>query len=274
MVDAGRKSGRRGGEDGVAGGVGGVVEVRLAEHVALADDAGRDADGVDGAVELGVRGGHEHLLEPPAAVGPRSREHRRGHADVACAGAARDGGAREQGLAFGADVAHGRHGVDDERELVDEFEGRRSSAVGQEAAQLVDHATGDVLGDPDVAVEGPHDIAPGLAVCPAHVPDLGVRADVVGLGALVGEVRVVRLHEDLGVEVGEVGDKAADDGIGGVLFRLDAEVDGQLVSRIRLVKDGSETFVEAGFEALGRSDDGDMGDLGSGQSRRDGLLGY
>ena len=42
--------------------VGQGVQVRLAEHVALADDAGGDADRVDGGVELCVGGGHEHFL--------------------------------------------------------------------------------------------------------------------------------------------------------------------------------------------------------------------
>ncbi|KAK5633543.1 hypothetical protein RRF57_009257 [Xylaria bambusicola] len=70
-------------KDGIASGIGGIVKVRLAKHVALANYAGRNSDRVDGAVELGVRSRHEHLLESSAAVGPRSREHRRGHTYVA-----------------------------------------------------------------------------------------------------------------------------------------------------------------------------------------------
>lgn len=64
-----------------AGGVGGCearvvrrlgvgVEVGLAEHVGLADHAGRYADGVDRAVELGVGGCHEHLIQAAAALAP------------------------------------------------------------------------------------------------------------------------------------------------------------------------------------------------------------
>lgn len=258
---------------GVAGGIGGGVEVGFAKHVALADDAGGDADEVDGAVELGVRRGHEHLLEPAATVGPGARGDGRGDAHVAGAGAARDRGVGQEGLAFGSAVAHGGHGVDDQGELVDELEGSRPSTVGAEAAEPVDHAPCDVLGDPDVAVERPEDIALGLPEGPTHVSDLGIRADLIG-GVLVIEVRVLRFDKDAGVEVGEVGHELAEDGIGGVLSRLDAEVHGQLVSRVRLVEDGGEAFVERGLEALGWSDDGDMGDVASGQGRGDGFLGY
>ena len=39
------------------------VEVRAPEHVAFADDAGRDRDGADGGVEFRVRGREEELFE-------------------------------------------------------------------------------------------------------------------------------------------------------------------------------------------------------------------
>lgn len=278
VVDAlGQRRGAGGGQEGVAGGVGGEVEVGAAEHVALADDAGRDADGVDGAVELGVRRGQERLLEAAAAVRPAAREHRRRHVDRAAAGAGavRDGGVGEQRLALGAAVAHGRHRVDDEGELVHELEGRGGAlAVGPEAAERVDHAAGDVPRDPDVAVQRPEDVPFRLAERPAHVPDLGVRADVVVVVVVAREEGVLGLDEDPGVEVGEVGHQLAEHGIGGVLLGLDAEVDGQLVARVRLVEDGGEALVEGGLEALGWADDGDMGDVVFGEGWRDGFIGY
>lgn len=55
-------------ENRVAGGVGDLVQVSLAEHVALADNAWGYSDDVDGAVELDVRGGHEHFVEAATAV--------------------------------------------------------------------------------------------------------------------------------------------------------------------------------------------------------------
>lgn len=39
------------------------VEVRAPEHVGFAEQAGGDGDGVDGRVEFGVGGGHEHLFK-------------------------------------------------------------------------------------------------------------------------------------------------------------------------------------------------------------------
>ena len=48
----------------VGGGEG--VEVGASEHVAFADDAGGDGDGVDCGVEFCVRGGEEELFEEAA----------------------------------------------------------------------------------------------------------------------------------------------------------------------------------------------------------------
>lgn len=55
-------------ENRVAGRIGDLVQVSLAEHVALADNAWGDSDDIDGAVELDVRGGHEHFVEAATAV--------------------------------------------------------------------------------------------------------------------------------------------------------------------------------------------------------------
>ena len=55
-------------------GGGEVVEVRAAEHVGFADDAGRDEDGVDGCVEFRVRGGEEEFFEAAAAAVDDGRE--------------------------------------------------------------------------------------------------------------------------------------------------------------------------------------------------------
>lgn len=78
-------------EKRVGGDGGEGVEVRLAEHVGLADNARGYADGVDGAVELGVGGGHEHFFEA-AAVGEEAL--------VSVLIVFGDGG-REKGLSFG-----------------------------------------------------------------------------------------------------------------------------------------------------------------------------
>lgn len=92
---------------------------------------------------------------------------------------------------------------------MDEFKGGGTSAVGAKAAELVDHAAGHVLGDPDVAVYGPDDVALGLSVRSAKVSDLRVRADVVVGCIITIQVRIFGLYVDLGVEIGEVGDELA-----------------------------------------------------------------
>lgn len=106
-------------------GVGVPVEVALAEHVALANDARSDAHGVDGAVKFGMGRGHEHLVETAAAQAENSGEEGGGFGLV--------GGFR------------GRREVDLDGQLVDESVGRRVLAMGQVAHQLVDHAAGDAL---------------------------------------------------------------------------------------------------------------------------------
>lgn len=62
----------RGHAGGAAGagerGGGEQVQVRAAEHVGFADDAGGDGDGVDGRVEFGVRGREEELFQQTAPL--------------------------------------------------------------------------------------------------------------------------------------------------------------------------------------------------------------
>lgn len=237
-------------EVGVVRRVGVLVEVALAEHVALADDAGGDADGVDGAVELGVAGRHEHLVEAAAARGQDAGEERAGL----------------WGGSSGGDV-------DLEGHLVDEAVGHGVLAVGQVAHQLVDHAPGDALGDPDIAVDDPDDVALGLAVGAADVADLGVRPQLVARLALeAGDQGVVLLHEQAHVELGRVlGDDLLEHGVGGVVLGGDAQPDGQPGPGVGLAEGRDEARVQFGLEALDGADDGDVGDLVLGEGRRDGL---
>ena len=108
-IDAPAAGGLGGGDDWVLVGVGEALEVGFAEHVALAYETGGDADGVDGAVEFGVAGGHEHLLEAAAA------------AHEACLGAGVVvGGAGQEALGL---LGVGRLYINHEGQLVHEFVG-------------------------------------------------------------------------------------------------------------------------------------------------------
>ena len=74
------------------------------------------------------------------------------------------------------------------------------SAVGREAAETIDHAAAYAPADPDIAVDDPDDVALGLAVSTAHVPDLGVRAQVVCISISAREIRILLFHQDLRIE--------------------------------------------------------------------------
>lgn len=60
-------------------------------------------------------------------------------------------------------------------------------------------------------------------------------------------------------------------GVGGVIFGVDAEADGQAGFGVGLAEGGDEAGVEFGLEALDGADDGDVGDLVFGEGRGDGL---
>ena len=64
-------------------------------------------------------------------------------------------------------------------------------SVGREAAETVDHAPAYAPADPDIAVDDPDNVALGLAVSAAHVPDLGIRAQVVGIAIFAREVGIL-----------------------------------------------------------------------------------
>lgn len=102
-------------ENRVAGGIGDLVQVSLAEHVALADDTGGDTDDVDGAVEFDVRGGHEHFVEAATAVVGYAL-HQGLVGGRSCVG-----GSSEEVLAFGRGVLVVVDDIDDNGQLMDEF---------------------------------------------------------------------------------------------------------------------------------------------------------
>ena len=73
-------------------------------------------------------------------------------------------------------------------------------SIGCEATETVDHAPAHAPADPDIAVDDPDDVALGLAVSTAHVPDLGVRTQVVGISIFTREVRILLFHQDPCIE--------------------------------------------------------------------------
>lgn len=55
--------------------------------------------------------------------------------------------------------------------------------------------------------------------------------------------------------------KTLEDGESRVIPRRDAEIDRQLLLRVRLVKCRGKTFVKVGLDALNRANDSDMWDM-------------
>ena len=53
--------------------------------------------------------------------------------------------------------------------------------IRREAAKAINHVPAYTPTDPNIAVDDPDDVSLCLAIAPAHVPDLGVRAQVVGI---------------------------------------------------------------------------------------------
>lgn len=53
--------------------------------------------------------------------------------------------------------------------------------IRREAAEAINHVPAYAPTDPDIAVDYPDDISLRLAIAPAHIPDFGVGAQVVGI---------------------------------------------------------------------------------------------
>ncbi|KAH6611528.1 hypothetical protein Trco_001548 [Trichoderma cornu-damae] len=245
-------------KDGIPGRIGDLVQVSLAEHVALADDAGRNANNVDGAVELDVGGGHEHFVQTAAAVLPHPPRQGLG------AGSTRLGGGSEKALALGRGAPPVIDDVDDDGQLVDEFVGPcRGRSGGSIAHELVDHAPQDAGRDPNVAVYDPYDVPGGLSVRPADVSYLGIRPQSVdaAIGAMQDGVLV--LDQDLRIVRGKVFDEAPKKRIRRVACVLYAEANGQLLAGVVLAKRGGDALIQIGLQALDRPDDGDARRIGT-----------
>ena len=138
--------------------------MRAAEHVAFADDAGRNGDEGDGGVEFCVGGGEENFVEGAAVVVSRSLV-------VAIGVVVMERGVRGRG-----------GGVDHEGELVNKFEFPdllQWAGRARQTAEEIDHTASGERTDPDVAVDNPYYISLCFSVAPAHVPDLRVRPKVV-----------------------------------------------------------------------------------------------
>ncbi len=225
-------------EDGVLGRISQLVQVFLPEHIALAHDARRNPDGVDGAVELGVGGRHEHLIELPSAV-PALGFRRLGGLDV-----------------------------HDQGQLMNELVGFSSSVSRKEAVEPVHHPAGHSMGYPDVAVDDPYDLSLGLTVCAADVPDLRVWSEIVDAAACPMQQWVLLFDHNFCVEIGEVGNDLREDRVCRVGFGRNTQVDGQLPPRIVLLESRRQAVVETLIQPLDGPDDGDMGDLMFGQRGR------
>jgi hypothetical protein len=63
-----------------------------------------------------------------------------------------------------------------------------------ETAQKVYHATRHSRTDPNIAIYDPYDVAFRLAITPTHVPDLGIRSQVMRLAIATGEIRILFFH--------------------------------------------------------------------------------
>lgn len=164
------------------------IEVRPAVHVGLADDARRDADGVDGSVEFCVRGGCEHLLQSATA---------------------RTTPSASSGAAAGGLGRNGHH----ERELVHEFVGFAIWGTHEERY----HTAAGEGGYPHVAVYRPYYIAFGFSECAGYLADLGI-------GPELSYGWVFIFGVDSGVEVGIFAEELPQDCERGVVERWDAEV--------------------------------------------------
>ena len=158
-----------------------------AEHVGLSDGTGRDSDGGDCGVELCVRGREEQFFQKTAEVGSFLHEVELG---VVLRILRRDLG-----------------DIDDEGELVHEFV-LAAFVRFAEAAEKVHHQSCHALAEPNVAVHDPDYIALCLAVCSAHVPDLGVGTKVTWTASLAREILILIFDEEPDIEPGIIVDQS------------------------------------------------------------------
>ena len=81
------------------------------------------------------------------------------------------------------------------------------------AAELVDHFCTGTWIDPNVTVDDPYYISFGFFVRPAHVPDLGVGAELPS-----PDCEIIFFDEKFGIMVGAIFEDLLDDRVCGVLF--------------------------------------------------------
>lgn len=147
--------------------------------------------------------------------------------------------------------------VHDQRKLVNEFVRNCSLSILHISAELVDHSSSNTLSNPYIAINYPDQISLCLPISPAHVPYFRVGPQVVLL-SIAAQVWIILFDEDFGIKVGEVCQETFENGICWVYGGSYAEIYGELLKRICLVKCRSEAFVELGFEAFDRSEDGNV----------------
>ncbi len=149
-----------------------------------------------------------------------------------------------------ADIAQN---VDDERELMHELVSWKPFAN----SKSLDHPAGNPFPYPYIAIQYPDDITPGLAIGPAHVPNLRVRPKARRLN-ISPQDRILLFHQYPRIEMRVIGHYPLEDGIRWVMLRSHAEAYGQSRRRVGLSKRGSQAFVEMRFDTLDRADDGNM----------------
>lgn len=77
----------------------------------------------------------------------------------------------------------------------------------------VHHQSCHTCADPDIAINDPDNIPFCFSVCSAHVPYLGIRAQIVCFSTLAGQVRILFFDKYLCVEVGMFRQDALKDGL-------------------------------------------------------------
>jgi hypothetical protein len=100
--------------------------------------------------------------------------------------------------------------------MVHQFIWRGISTVVREAAYFIHHAPTDAPANPDITVYDPDQVTLGFTVCPAHIPDLRVRAQVCPCTLRPRSRIVLLVDEDPAVMVRMVADDFLDRGVRGV----------------------------------------------------------
>ncbi len=89
--------------------------------------------------------------------------------------------------------------VDDQGKLVYKFVlGARTGR--RQATKQVYHPASNTSVNPYVAVNDPYYIALRLAVAPAHVPDLGIRSEILDLAIAPRKIRILIFNQDFGIK--------------------------------------------------------------------------